>query len=106
MTLVGQEVSHLTVFLSSTVPPHRTFISNSAGLEVSGVIGPYALKSSATLSCTVEGGELIGALHFLCNKMNGRLDFPDLSHSGEFLEGSINLPSGITSRFLWPNFLG
>lgn len=39
------------------VPPKRVRVVGEAGVEVSGVIGPYPVDSSLTLHCRVENGE-------------------------------------------------
>ncbi|XP_069950467.1 neural cell adhesion molecule 1-B-like [Cherax quadricarinatus] len=47
---------NLRVKLLVVVPPRRLSILSSAGLEVSGVIGPYPVGGSLALTCQVTGG--------------------------------------------------
>ncbi|KAG7156007.1 Synaptogenesis protein syg-2-like 3 [Homarus americanus] len=47
---------NLRVKLLVVVPPRRVSILSGAGLEVSGVIGPYPVGGSLTLTCQVTGG--------------------------------------------------
>ena len=42
-----------------SVPPKKISIINEAGLEVSGIIGPYHLDETVTLKCIVEGGKIL-----------------------------------------------
>ncbi|XP_071541503.1 uncharacterized protein [Panulirus ornatus] len=47
---------NLRVNLQVVVPPRRVVIINSAGLEVSGVIGPYPVGGNLVLTCQATGG--------------------------------------------------
>ncbi|XP_063845173.1 synaptogenesis protein syg-2-like [Scylla paramamosain] len=42
--------------LQVVVPPQRVAILSEAGLEVSGVIGPYPVKENLKLTCQASGG--------------------------------------------------
>ncbi|XP_069165426.1 uncharacterized protein [Procambarus clarkii] len=48
---------NLRVKLAVIVPPRKVSIINSAGLEVSGVIGPYPVGGGLVLTCRVLGGK-------------------------------------------------
>ncbi|KAK8398711.1 hypothetical protein O3P69_004075 [Scylla paramamosain] len=47
---------NVRVQLNVIVPPKRVRVVGEAGVEVSGVIGPYPVGSSLTLHCRVENG--------------------------------------------------
>ncbi|KAG7158651.1 Nephrin-like 7 [Homarus americanus] len=47
---------NVRVQLRVVVPPRRLTVVSEAGLEVSGVIGPYPVDSSLTLHCRAENG--------------------------------------------------
>ena len=40
------------------MPPRRIKLVSEAGLEVSGLIGPYHVGATLTLQCHVDGGKL------------------------------------------------
>ncbi|XP_042862043.1 uncharacterized protein LOC122247103 isoform X2 [Penaeus japonicus] len=75
---------NLRVKLLVIVPPERVSISNSGGLEVSGVIGPYPVGRTLTLTCEVQGGK----------------PRPQVSwwHEGSLLDDSIETASGDVTR--------
>ncbi|KAK8378989.1 hypothetical protein O3P69_009615 [Scylla paramamosain] len=47
---------NLRMKLQVVVPPQRVAILSEAGLEVSGVIGPYPVKENLKLTCQASGG--------------------------------------------------
>ncbi|XP_069160721.1 muscle M-line assembly protein unc-89 isoform X2 [Procambarus clarkii] len=89
---------NVRIQLEVIVPPKRIRIVSEAGLEVSGVIGPYAVGASVSLECQVDSGRPRPTVSWYHEE--SLLDDLIEVKRGEVTSNSLTLPS-LTRDFLY-----
>ncbi|XP_069165372.1 neural cell adhesion molecule 2 [Procambarus clarkii] len=82
---------NLRVKLAVIVPPRKVSIINSAGLEVSGVIGPYPVGGGLVLTCRVLGGRPAPRVTWWHDSL--LLDDKNEKNSSDVIQNILTLPA-------------